>query len=156
MRVILFIGFSMVLASGNVMANSFEFAGLSLTTTPKDVAERYPNSTVNGSYVNISPKDSHDHIFGIELFGQKLSYRLRINFEAPDRKYPSCESIKKSIVLKHGKPTKTRKFNEEAMKNQYLIWELKRETVQLQCFMSDSKAGYFAEAIIVNPSETRN
>lgn len=150
MRILLIIG--LLAASWNVLAYSFEFAGLSRATTAQNIAKRYPNSTVSGGYVSVSPKDTHDHIFGIELFGPQLSYRLRISFESPDRKYPSCEAVEKSILLTHGKPTQIREFNEEASRNRYLIWELELEAVQLQCFMVDKNAGYFAEAIVVHPA----
>lgn len=63
----------------------FEFAGLSRATSIEDVSKKYPNSKVGSSnYVYVSPKDAHDHIFGIELFVQNLSHRLRISFESPD------------------------------------------------------------------------
>jgi hypothetical protein len=68
MRALPFIG--LLAASGSVFASPFEFAGLSRATTLQHVARRYPNSTVSGSYVHVSSKDTHDHIFGIELFGR--------------------------------------------------------------------------------------
>ena len=151
MRVLLTIG--LLAANASALANPFEFAGLSRATTPQDVARRYPNSTVSGSYVHVSPKDTHDHIFGVELFGPKLSNRLRINFESPDRKFPFCETIEKVIVLRHGPPAETRVFSEEAMQNRYMVWNLELETVQLQCFKSGNSGNYFAEAIAVHPKE---
>lgn len=141
--------------AGSVWASSFEFAGLSRATTPEDVAKRYPNSTVSSAYVQVSPKDTHDHIFGIELFGLKLSNRLRINFESPERKFPLCQTIEKSIVLRHGPPAEIREFNEEAMRNLYLAWKLELETVHLQCFKSGGHESYFAEAIAVYPTEPK-
>jgi hypothetical protein len=149
MRALLTIG--LLIMSAGVFAGSFEFAGLSLATTPQDIANEYPNSRVSGSYVEVSPKDSHDHIFGIELFGEKLSYRLRISFESPERTYPSCEAIEKTIVASHGKPTGIRSFNEEAVRNRYLTWKSDGESVTLQCFTRDRNAGYLAEAIAVVP-----
>src|SRR5919108_1209811 len=154
MGALLIIG--LLAASRSGLANSFEFAGLSRATTVQDVAKRYPNSMVSGSYVYVSPKDTHDHIFGIELFGPNLSYRLRINFESPDRKYPLCEVIERSIVLRHGPPSEIREFREEAAQNRYLAWKLDLETVQLQCFRFDGNARYFAEAIAVHPTETKS
>ncbi len=151
MRVLFIVG--LLTASGNVLANSFEFGGLSRATTLQDVTKRYPNSMVSGSYVYVSPKDAHDHIFGIELFGSKLSDRLRINFESPDRKYPLCEAIEKTIVLRHGPPAEIREFHEEAVQNRYLVWNLELEIVQLQCFRLKEKASYSAEAIAVHPTE---
>lgn len=114
---------------------------------------RSPNSALSGSYVHVSPKDAHDHIFGIELFGPKLSSRLRINFESPERKFPPCETIEKSIVSRHGPPGEVREFREEAMQNRYVVWKLELETVQLQCFKAGNNAGYFAEAIAVHPAQ---
>jgi hypothetical protein len=151
MRALLVIG--LLTASGSVSAEWFEFAGLSRATTLQDVAKRYPNSTVTGSHVYVSPKDTHDHIFGIELFSPKPSSSLRIDFESPDRKYPLCEVIERSIVSRHGPPSEVREFHEEAAKNRYLVWKLELETVQLQCFKFDETAGYFAEAIVVHPTE---
>ena len=145
----------LLMASGSVLANSFEFAGLKRATTLQDVAKRYPNSTVSGSYVYVSPKDTHDHIFGIELFGPKLSYRLRINFESPDRKYPLCEAIERSIALRHGPPAKIREFREEAAQNRYLIWKLELEIVQLQCFRFGNNVAAYAEAVAVHPTEPK-
>ena len=145
----------LLMASGSIVGNSFEFAGLSRATTLQDVAKRYPNSTVSGSYVYVSPKDTHDHIFGIELFGPKLSYRLRINFESPDRKYPLCEAIERSIALRHGPPAEIREFREEAAQNRYLIWKLELEIVQLQCFRLGNNVGAYAEAIAVHPAEPK-
>jgi hypothetical protein len=117
-RTLLIVG--LLTTSMNVLANSFEFAGLGRATAIQDVAKRYPNSLVSGGYVSVSPKDTHDHIFGIELFGPQLSYRFRINFESPDRKYPSCEVVENSILLTHGKPTQIREFNEGARRNRLL------------------------------------
>ena len=139
-------------ASGSVLTNQFEFAGLSRAITLQHVAKRYPNSTVSGSYVYVSPKDTHNHIFGIELFGPNLSNRLRINFESPDKKYPPCELIERSIVSSHGPVSEIREFHEEAAQNRYLVWKLQLETVQLQCFRLDRNAKYFAEAITVHPT----
>ncbi len=143
-------------ANGGVLASAFEFAGLSRATTPQDVARRYPNSTVSSGYVRVSPKDTHDHIFGIELFGPKRGSRLRINFESPDRKFPLCGTVEKSIVLTHGPPAEIREFREEAMQNRYMVWKLDLETVQLQCFRFGDQVNYMAEAIAVHPMETRS
>ncbi|HMN14790.1 MAG TPA: hypothetical protein PKD55_20925, partial [Bellilinea sp.] len=93
------------MTSQSVLANSFEFGGLSRVTTLEDAAKRYPNSTVSGAYIHVSPKDTHDHIFGIELFGPNLSNRLRINFGSPDHKYPPCETVENSIASRHGPPS---------------------------------------------------
>ena len=153
MGALLIIG--LLAASRSGLANSFEFAGLSRATTVQDVAKRYPNSMVSGSYVYVSPKDTHDHIFGIELFGPNLSYRLRINFESPDRKYPFCEGIERAIVSRHGPPSEIREFREEAAQNRYLGWKLELETVQLQCFRFDGNARYFAEAIAVHARDPK-
>jgi len=153
MRALTFIG--LLAASGSVFASPFEFAGLSRATTLQHVARRYPNSTVSGSYVHVSPKDTHDHIFGIELFGPNLSNRLRINFESPDREYPPCESIERSIVSRHGPVSQIREFHEEAAHNRYLVWKLELETILLQCFRFDRNAKYFAEAITVHSTEPK-
>ena len=141
--------------SGSVLASPFEFAGLSRVTTLQDVAKRYPNSKVSGSHVHVSLKDTHDHIFGIELFRPNLSNRLRISFESPDRKYPLCEVIERSIVSRHGQAQQIREFREEAAQNRYLVWKLELETVQLQCFRLDRKGEHFAEAIVVYPTEPK-
>jgi hypothetical protein len=143
----------LLIASNSVFADSFEFAGISRSTTAQNVAKQYPHSSILGNHIKISPQDAHDHIFGIELFEQNSSHRLRINFESPDHTFPACEAIKKSIVLTHGLPTAIRNFNEESMQNRYLLWKLNHETVQLQCFMADKKSSYFAEAIVVYPTE---
>lgn len=153
MHALLIIG--LLATSGSVLASPFEFAGLSRATTLQDVAKRYPNSKVSGAYVYVSPKDTHDHIFGIELFGPSLSNRLRINFESPDRKHPLCEAIERSIVSRHGPASQIREFREEAAQNRYLVWKLELETVQLQCFRFDRNAKYFAEAIAVHPTEPK-
>jgi hypothetical protein len=158
MRVLPFTGLlviGLLASSGSVLAKPFEFAGLSRATTLQHVARQYPNSMVSGSYVHVSPKDSHDHIFGIELFGPNLSNRLRINFESPDREYPPCEFIERSIVSRHGPASQIREFREEAAHNRYLVWKLEVETIQLQCFRFDKNAKYFADAIIVHPSEPK-
>jgi len=153
MRPLLIIG--LLTASGSVLSDSFEFAGLSRATTLQDVAKRYPNSMVSGSYVYVSPKDTHDHIFGIELFGLDFSYRLRISFGSPDRKYPLCEVIEKSIALRHGPRSEIWEFHEEAAQNRYLVWKLRHETAQLQCFRFGGDARYFAAAIAVHPTEPK-
>ena len=153
MRALAFIG--LLAASGSVFASPFEFAGVSRATTLQDVARRYPNSTVSGSYVYVSPKDTHDHIFGIELFGPNLSNRLRINFESLNREYPLCEFIERLIVSRHGPASQIREFHEEAAQNRYLLWNLQLETIQLQCFRFDRNAKYFAEAITVHPTEPK-
>jgi hypothetical protein len=41
------------------------------------------------------------------------------------------------------------------MQNRYMVWELERETVQLQCFRSGNNVSYVAEAIAVHPTEPR-
>lgn len=153
MGAVLMIG--LLAASGSALASPFEFAGLSRATTVQDVMRRYPNSTVSGSYVHVSPKDTHDHIFGIELFGPNLSYRFRISFESPDRHYPFCEVLERSIVLRHGPPSEIREFSEEAAQNRYVVWNLELENVQLQCFRFDRDARYFAEAITVHVAEPK-
>lgn len=141
-------------ASQSVLADTFEFAGLSRATTAQYVAKRYPNSTVSGAYVHVSPKDMHDHIFGIELFDPALGKRLRINFGSPDHKYPPCEVVESSIVSRHGPPSEVREFREEASQNRYFAWQLELETVHLQCFRSSGNDKYSAEAIAVYPKET--
>lgn len=151
MRTLFIVG--LLAVSQSATASSFEFAGLSRATTLQDVAKRYPNSVVSGAYVHVSPKDTHDHIFGIELFGPNLSHRLRINFESPDRRYPPCELIESAIVSRHGSPSQVREFREEASQNRYLAWELALETVHLQCFRSGGRGKYLAEAIAVYPKE---
>ncbi|MEW5980613.1 MAG: hypothetical protein AB1898_32965 [Acidobacteriota bacterium] len=153
MRTLIIIG--LLAASQSVLANSFEFAGLSRATTVQYVAKRYPNSTISGTYVRVSPKDMHDHIVGIELFAPNLSKRLRINFGSPDHKYPPCEVVESSIVSKHGPPSEVREFREEASQNRYLAWQLELETVHLQCFRSSGNGKYSAEAIAVYPKEPR-
>jgi len=152
MRALLIIGW--LAASHSAAATTFEFAGLSRATTLQDVAKRYPNSTVSDSYVRVSPEDSHDHIFGIELSGP-ISRRLRISFGSPDHKHPPCETAERRVAAKHGPASEVREFNEEAMRNRYLVWKLKLETVQLQCFRSEGNAGYSAEAIAVYPTEPK-
>jgi hypothetical protein len=152
MRALLIVGW--LAASHSVSATTFEFAGLGLATTLQDVVKRYPESVVSGSYVHLSPKDSHDHIFGIELSGP-IGRRLRISFGSPDHKYPSCDAVERRVSTRHGPATEVREFNEEAMRNRYLVWELKLETVQLQCFRSDATAAYLAEAIAVHPIEPK-
>jgi len=141
--------------SHGVLANSFEFGGLNRATTLQDVAKRYPNSTISGAYVHVSSMDTHDHIFGIELFGPNLSNRLRINFGSPDHKYPPCEVVESSIVTKHGPPSEVREFREEATQNRYLAWQLELETVHLQCFRSSGNGKYSAEAIAVYPKKPK-
>lgn len=153
MQILFIVG--LLVASQSVLANSFEYAGLSRATTLEDVAKRYPNSAVSGAYVYVSPKDTHDHIFGIELFGPNLSNRLRIDFGSPDHKYPLCKVIESSIVSRYGPPSEVRKFREEAQQNRVLAWKLKLETVSLECFRSVENAQYFAEAIAVYPKEPR-
>lgn len=152
MRAALIIGW--LAASQSSAATTFEFAGLSRATTLQEVAKRYPNSVVSGSYIHVSPKDSHDHIFGIELSGP-ISQRLRISFGSPDHKYPPCEAVERRVAARHGPASEVREFNEEAMRNRYLVWKLKLETVQLQCFRSDATAAYLAEAIAVHPIEPK-
>ena len=152
-RVLLFIG--LLAATVSALADSFEFAGLSRATTVQDVAKRYPNSTVSGYYVYVSPKDTHDHIYGIALSGPTSNNRLRISFESPDRKYPPCKDVERTIVLKYGAPASVREFREEAAQNRYLVWKLELETIQLQCFRFGKNAGYSAEAIAAHPTESR-
>jgi hypothetical protein len=142
--------------SRDVPAAAFEFAGLSRATTLREVAKRYPNSTVSGHYVHVSPKDAHDHVSGIELFGPGLSSRLRINFEGPDRRHPPCEAIERSVVSRHGPASEVREFREEAAENRYLTWQLELDTVRLQCFKSAGDGRYSAEAIAVYPREHRS
>lgn len=149
MRTLFIVG--LLATSQGVLANSFEFGGLSRATTVQDAAKRYPNSTVSGAYVHVSPKDTHDHVFGIELFGPNLSNRLRINFGSPDHKYPPCDNVESSIVSKRGPPAEVREFREEASQNRYLTWQLELETVHLQCFRSGGNGKYSAEAIAVYP-----
>lgn len=139
--------------SMSAMAASFEYAGLSRATTAQDVARHYPNSTLSGNYVTVSPKDVRDHIYGIELFGKQLSYRLRISFGSPERRYPLCNSIVTTITTKYGKPADDSEFYEEAMLSRTIVWQLEHETVQLQCFKPNSNAHFNAEAITVSPLE---
>lgn len=133
------------------MAAPFEYAGLSRATTLQDIAKRYPNSTVSGGYVTVSPRDTHDHIFGIELFGPQLSYRLRINFGSPDQKYPLCDLPESTITSKYGQPSESLEFYEEATPSRRLIWQLESDTVELQCFKDSRNDKYSAEAITVVP-----
>lgn len=133
-------------------AATFEFAGLGRATTRQDIAWRYPNSTRSGWIVHISPWDSHDHVFEIQLAEGNPAGLLRIGFASPDSKYPRCNAIERSIAAKHGAPAESREYREEATQNRVVIWSLEGETVRLQCFRSGgSSAEYSAEAITLFP-----
>ena len=136
-------------------ATTFEFAGLSRAITLQYVATRYPHSTVAGSYVYVAPEDVHDHIFGIELFGPRLSNRLRISFGSPDRRYPPCEVIERRIAARHGPPSEVRAFLEEAAQSRHVTWQLASEIVHLQCFSDSADGRYSAEAISVYPKNDK-
>lgn len=136
------------------VAATFEFAGIGRATTQHDVASRYPNSTRSGHILNVSPKDSHDHVFAIELAEGNPAGRLRIGFASPDNRYPGCQAIERSVIARHGPPAGSREFREEATQNRVVTWNLEDETVRLQCFRSGgSGAAYAAEAITVFPLE---
>ena len=141
----------LLLASASAYAAPFEFGGLSRATTWPDIASRYPNSSVSGSFVHVSPKDTHDHVYGIGLAGPDS--RFRINFESPERKYPPCKDIEARITMRHGKPAQVREFREEQSQNRYLSWKLEGEVVELQCFRMRANVPYVVEAIVVNTTE---
>ena len=153
MRALAFIG--LLAVSGSVFASPFEFAGVSRATTLQDVARRYPNSTVSGSYVYVSPKDTHDHIFGIELFGPNLSNRLRINFESPNREYPLCEFIER--LCRPGTALRRRSGSSMRRRRRIGIWFGSCNWKPFNCsvFRFDRNAKYFAEAITVHPTEPK-
>lgn len=133
-------------------AGTFEFAGIGRATTRQDVAKRYPNLTQSGHILNISPRDSPDHVFTIELAEGSPAGRLRIGFASPDNKYPLCYAIEGSITARHGASAESREFREEATRNRVVNWILEVETVRLNCFRSGGSSGeYSAEAITVNP-----
>ncbi|MFZ6749490.1 hypothetical protein [Undibacterium sp. Ren11W] len=131
---------------------AFEYAGLSLASTAQDLLRRYPDSTFEAhNYFQLSAKDTHDHIFSIELFGPHRNARLRLGFESPERTYPTCKQIEKLLISRYAKPSNVATFNEESVKNRYLSWTLTRESVSLYCFKRAQDTDYQAEAIAVAP-----
>ena len=148
----------LLLLGARAWAGGFALAGLSLATSHQDLENRYPHSHLLASYVYVSPADSHDHIYGVEIRGDNPNGRLRINFERPaptDGRgrphYPSCEKIATALKKAYGAPTRVDEFTEEAAQNRRLFWTGDGEDMVLMCFRLGTRA-YLTEAIMVTPA----
>lgn len=134
----------------------FAYAGFSLKSKIEQVKRRYPNSVITDNYIYVSPRDTHDHIYGIELATTAKAPRVRIGFEKPAAgrskqrtlSYPTCSRIHGGLQEQYGAPTKVRKFYEEKTKRFDQEWTRAGEVMTLACFRGDH-GKYLAESITI-------
>ena len=67
-----------------------------LSLTLEEVRKRYPNSSITGTHVYVSEKDSHDHIYAVDIPTGEGGRPLRVFFErqaARGPAYPPCDNV---------------------------------------------------------------
>jgi hypothetical protein len=137
------------------LAAEFEFAGLTRRTTIEQLRQRYPKSSLVGSYMYVAATDSHDHIYGVEVPRPDGTGRLRLSFERPadvpparTARYPRCDALASALKARYGSPANVEEFSEERARNRRLSWHGPSEILALHCFRVDGKA-FLAEALSV-------
>jgi hypothetical protein len=132
---------------------AFSFAGVSLASDLNQVAARYRNSQRSGSYIYVDPRDSHDHISGIEVSGSGPARRVRVSFEmrrdGRSPKFPTCAEVQAKLERQFGRPHNIRRFSEEASRRADRVWRSRSEELTLICF-AGSRARWLAEAVQIN------
>jgi hypothetical protein len=136
-------------AASAAAAQEFSFAGLSLRTTLEELKKRYPSSRLADHYMYVSEKDSHDHVYGVEIPRPGAAGRLRLSFEHPQQgrgeRHPSCRSVADALQKRYGAPSRSRDFMEEGSKARRVSWVGAAEEMSLQCFQRNGE--FRAEAL---------
>ena len=60
----------------------FAYAGIGLDATAGSLGQ-VPNSKLAGDTLNVAPKDSRDHVYGVELAAPGMPRTVRMSFERP-------------------------------------------------------------------------
>ena len=149
---------AVVLSPSGALAGEFSFAGLGVDTTVEQLRERYPRSSMVGSYMYVVAADSHDHIYGIGFPAVAGRDRLRVGFERPDAtgpvrssRYPTCAAVRSRLEAEHGRPDRVEQFTEERALNRRYSWKGKTEVMTLHCFRMAGKT-FLAEALTIEPA----
>lgn len=141
------------MAAAVVQLQAFSFAGLSLDSDLNQVATRYPHSDRAGSYIYVAPKDSHDHISGIEISGAGATRRMRVSFESRRERHlpqhPACARVQAKLEHQFGRPSGLRRFAEEASRRADRVWRSRTEVLTLICF-AGPRGQWLAEAVQIN------
>jgi uncharacterized protein YcgL (UPF0745 family) len=139
-------------------SRAFSFGGVSLASDLNQVAARYPRSQRSGSYIYVDPRDSHDHISGIEVSGTGPARRVRISFETrPDGRspsFPTCVEVQAKLERQFGRPQTIRRFSEEASRRADRVWRSRTQELTLICF-AGSRGTWLAEAVQINARPPR-
>lgn len=135
-------------------AQSFWYAGVSLGTTLAHIKASYPNSKIVGGQIRVPEQESRDHVYGIQLAGERKPRTVRLSFERPRAAasgrpaYPPCKAIEAELRPRFGAPAEIRKAIEERPPRADRVWKNDREVMTLVCSQSE-RGGLIAEGIVI-------
>jgi hypothetical protein len=147
-----FVAFAFLMWFVSALMASFNFAGLSLSTTMAELTKRYPRSMVLDTFVYLSDEDSHDDISTIGLSRNGDVRTLTITFErqhpAGRPTYPLCEKLLSLLEERYRNPANVVDAQEERARNRRFEWKTSAESLRLSCFQM-ARQPLYAERLTI-------
>ena len=133
----------------------FAYAGIGLDATAASLKARFPNSKLAGNTLTVAPKDSRDHVYGVELAAPGIPRTVRISFErpaggggGPAAAYPKCKVLEARLRAANGAADEIRKAPEARPPRADRVWKRDRQTLTLICFAGPGGES-LAEAVVI-------
>jgi hypothetical protein len=146
----------MFLAPSALAAEPFAYAGIGLDATAASLKSRFPNSKFADNTLSVAPKDSRDHVYGVQLAAPgKKPRSVRISFErpaggggGPAAAYPKCKVLEARLRAANGNADEIRKAADARPPRADRVWKRARETRTLICFAGPGGES-LAEAVVI-------